>query len=697
MRNLLKRLYWCLLLVLFLSFQYLPAQNFKYAEKIKCIEDFVKKQIKVDRIPGLSIGFIKDDFIWARGFGYADLENKVPATEKTAYRLASNTKSMTAVAILQLVEKGKVDLDAEVQTYVPYFPWKRWTITIRQLLGHLGGISHYKDYDVEGHIKVHKDTREAIEIFANFDLVAEPGTKYNYSSYGYNLLGAVIESASKQPYGDYMKEHIWGPLGMTNTYMDNPDEIIPHRAKGYRIVDGEIKNSEFVDISSRFAAGGTRSTVVDLLKYAKGLHSAKILSKQSIDLMETSMATRDGRFTDYGMGWRIVPVNGRFQAYHTGGQPETRTLLVRFPTMNFAIAVAYNLEGGNLHIYSHRLFQILFDEAWNMRVYTGNKVDDAIYRGIRDTFNYGLSYFDKYRKPLCSDYNVLKQAFAYFNKHVNPEAIHSNYGETYKKILDGRHPVESQAFVKVGSFIAQKLIEKFGMKKVDYYHKMGAISFFNDYIELYKSQSSYPEEFKFSPSLEQKIINWNKDWEKTCNEYTRRLFIAPYCDLDNIVKKLEKTFSGARIYPNFAQEFGETIKYFYLTGNEKKAIEIAEFTHKLYPESAIPLVYLANTYLCLGDLNKSREFYKKAMQAKTDRLAISPRFINRYAYDFLMYKKLDEAMALFKIASELFPKESSFYYGIAEIYLKKARYYYEKALKADPTNENARKKLKKIK
>ncbi len=85
------------------------------------------------------------------------------------------------------------------------------------------------------------------------------------------------------------------------------------------------------------------------------------------------------------------------------------------------------------------------------------------------------------------------------------------------------------------------------------------------------------------------------------------------------------------------------------------------------------------------------------MQAKTDRLAISPRFINRYAYDFLMYKKLDEAMALFKIASELFPKESSFYYGIAEIYLKKARYYYEKALKADPTNENARKKLKKIK
>ncbi|MCP2604716.1 serine hydrolase [Candidatus Aminicenantes bacterium AH-873-B07] len=696
MRIFIKKIGLFSLLIIFF-FLLLQAQNNKYAERIRQFEDFVKKQMKVDRIPGLSIGFIIDDFIWANGFGYSDLENKVPATARTAYRLASNTKSMTAVAILQLVEKRKVDLNAEVQIYVPYFPWKRWPITIRQLLGHLGGISHYKDYDVEGRIKVHKDTREAIEIFANFDLVAEPGTRYNYSSYGYNLLGAVIESAAKQPYGDYMKKHIWGPLGMTDTYMDNPDEIIPNRAKGYRIIDGELKNSEFVDISSRFAAGGTRSTVIDLLKYAKGLHSGKILSKESIDLMETSMITRDGRFTDYGMGWRIVPVNGHFQAYHTGGQPETRTLLARFPTMNFAIALAYNLEGGNLHIYSHRLFQILFNEAWNMRVYTGNKEDDVLYRGVWDAFNYGLSYFDKYKKPLSSDYNDLKEAFNYFNKYVNPRTIHSNFRETYKKILDGRHPLARQAFVKVGSFIAQKLVEKFGKDKINYYHKMGAICFFNNYINLYKSQSSYPEEFKFSTLLEQKINVWHEDWKKTWNEYTRRLFIAPYYDLNIIIKKLKRIFSGTKVYPNFTQQFGNTIKYFYLTGNKEKALEIAKLAHELYPKSAIPLVYLANTYLCLGDLNKAREFYIKAVQAEVDRIAISPRFINRYAYDFLMYKKLDEAMALFKIANELFPKEPSFYYGIAEIYLRKARSYYEKALKADPTYESARKKLKKIK
>jgi CubicO group peptidase (beta-lactamase class C family) len=389
MKNFLKKKsIWFFLLLPILFVQILSAQpTKKYANKIKIFEEFVQKQMAIDNIPGLSIGFIKDDFMWAKGFGYADLENKIPATEKSAYRLASNTKSMTAVAILQLVEKGKIDLDAEVQTYVPYFPKKQWPVTVRQLLGHLGGISHYKNYDLEGHIKEPKDTRESLDIFDDFDLVAEPGTKYNYSSYGYNLLGAVIEGAAKQSYGDFLRENLWNPLGMTDTHMDDPYQIIPNRVKGYQLIEGEVKNSEFVDISSRFAAGGTRSTVVDLLKYARGLNEGKVLSKESLDLMFTSMATKDGRFVDYGMGWAVNPVNGRFHVHHTGGQPESRTLLVQFPQENFYIALAYNLEGANLHIYSHRLLQLILNESRNLGVYTGQKIDDAIFSGLHNIFN----------------------------------------------------------------------------------------------------------------------------------------------------------------------------------------------------------------------------------------------------------------------------------------------------------------------
>jgi len=135
-----------------------------YGDAIKKFEQYVEKKMQSDRIPGLSIGFMKDDFTWVRGFGYSDLENKVKAKPKpqSSYRMASVSKTFTAIAVLKLAEDGKIDLDEEVQTYVPDFPKKKWPVTVRQLLGHLGGISHYKDYDKECHFKHHMNTEEAL-------------------------------------------------------------------------------------------------------------------------------------------------------------------------------------------------------------------------------------------------------------------------------------------------------------------------------------------------------------------------------------------------------------------------------------------------------------------------------------------------------------------------------------------------------
>jgi len=209
-----------------------------FDDAIKQFEAFVDEHMALDHVPGLSIGFLKDGHVWVKGFGYSDLENMVPARADNSYRLASISKTITALAILQLVEKGKIDLDKEVQAYVPYFPKKRWPVTVRQLLGHLGGISHYRNFNAEGYIKVRKNTRESLAIFQDFDLVAEPGTRYTYSSYGYNLLGAVIEGASGQPFGIYITESVLKPLEMTNTRMDSPVHIIPHRVRGYRLIRG---------------------------------------------------------------------------------------------------------------------------------------------------------------------------------------------------------------------------------------------------------------------------------------------------------------------------------------------------------------------------------------------------------------------------------------------------------------------------
>jgi CubicO group peptidase (beta-lactamase class C family) len=300
--------------------------------------------------PAITAGYARGGYLWSSGFGQADVENAVPATSDTAYRYASVQKSMTAVAVLQLAEAGKIDLDADIRRYVPYYPAKRWTITPRQLLGHLGGVPHYVNRAVEQHFTDHKDTRTAIAVFAGYDLVAEPGTRFSYSSYGYNLLGAAIEEVSGAVYGDYMRDHVWRPAGMTATRMDDPYALIPHRARGYRRTEGVLRNSEFVDISSRFAAGGTRGTVPDLLRFMQALNDGRLLPEHRVEEMYTPMRTRAGgvsgfpRTEGYAMGWSILRANGRRLLYNDGGQQETRTMIVNLPEQQLAIATAQNLE-----------------------------------------------------------------------------------------------------------------------------------------------------------------------------------------------------------------------------------------------------------------------------------------------------------------------------------------------------------------
>jgi CubicO group peptidase (beta-lactamase class C family) len=325
-------------------------------------ERFARAEMARLKIPGMTIGFTKNGRTWIKGFGFADLENRVPASAHSAYRFASVQKSMTAVAVLQLVERGLVELDAEIQRYVPHFPKKPWPILVRQLLGHQGGIPHYVNRAAEQHIKEHRTTREAIAIFEGFDLVAEPGTKYSYSSYGYNLLGAAIEGASGQAYGDYLRAHVWRPAGMTATSLDDPLALIPNRVRGYQLVDGQLKNSEFIDVSSRFAAGGTRGTVIDLLRFLEALNLGRLLSPASVSLMYAPLRTRDGQVTTSAMGWQRPPGLAAGVVVNDGGQQETRTFILNYPEKRFGMAMAMNLEADVYAPIVLRLYEMVIGE-----------------------------------------------------------------------------------------------------------------------------------------------------------------------------------------------------------------------------------------------------------------------------------------------------------------------------------------------
>lgn len=675
-------------------------QSQRYAAQLKIFDAFVRSQMKLDKTPGLTIGFFKDDFEWVKGYGYSDLENKLPAHENSAYRLASVSKSMTAVAIMQLVEQGKIDLDAEVQTYVSYFPKKKWPVTVRQLLGHLGGISHYKNPAQELHIKEAKTTREAIAIFQDFDLIAEPGTRYSYTSYGYNLLGAIVEAASGMSFGEYMTKNVWAPLGMKDTRLDSPVDLIPHRVRGYRLMNGEVKNSEFVDISSRFGGGGTRSTIPDLLRYGRGIIAGKLLSRNNGMLMATSMKTKEGRLTNYGMGWDTAPQSGRFVLAHSGAQQETLTLLYLVPERNMGFAIGMNFENGSPGIYVERLFQLVTGAPRNIPAYSADKRTSALSEAINAAFNYGMGYFERTSHPLASTDAELDEAFQYFSASVKPEAFAANQQDALKRIRDGVHPLAKEAYVKVGSYMAAKLKGKLGPGQLQSYSSLGGPIFFRDYIALTEKDPSLR---KFEPEFTQAATSIARDWSRTNTEFVRTLWLTPEIDLIAAGRTLRQTFQGAATYPSLSDPLFTVTRTAVFQRNLPLARTAGQLAMDLYPEAAAANFAFGMASLLSGEQAVAMGALKKSATLNPNGAA-SAGGLNNAAYQLAGAGMVDEAMTVLRAAIELHPKEANLHDSLGEFQLRKgekdkALESYRKALELNPdfpNAANAREMVKKL-
>ncbi len=690
----LSRFLFCLLVLCLSTGAYIHAQNAPYAEELSQFRTFVKTQMAADQIPGLSIGFRKGDHVWMEGFGYADLEHQAPAKPETSYRMASVGKPMTAFGILKLVETGKLDLDAEVQTYVPYFPQKAYPVSTRLLLGHLGGISHYQNYDLEGHFKDQKDTRAAIAVFEDFDLIAAPGTRYNYSSYGYNLLGAVIEGASGETYGDYMRRVLWGPLGMENTIMDHPDVIVPNRARGYRPgPDGKPINSEFVNISSRFAAGGIRSTVPDLLNLAKSISAGAILSDSLFDVMTTSMSTTAGRNTGYGMGWGVDDINGRFMIAHSGAQAETRTYFMVLPKDDFAMAILTNYEGADRMPYVRRLYQLIMKESWPTNVYATNASDQPAINALDRVYENGLAYYDKYQAPMSSDEAVIKAAFSYFKQCTNPKALKKEPAEVERRIREGSHPAAGSPFVGLGSYMAYRIHEGLEEADAEALHKGGAISFFDAYRQLKRSRT-----YRFDRSFEKKIESWQKHWASVWTPNIQQLYFTPDTDLEALA--LNQSFAGASVYPDFSNTIATLAETRYQHRDLPGAMAALDLAMQLYPRKGRSHALAGIGHLVQNQPEEARAHLKQAFTLEPNG-AGGPGYLNGFAYNLKATGWIDVGLALLQIAAELHPQEANLYDSIGEFYLEKgdleaAIASYEKALEIMPTFENAKRMLEQI-
>ncbi len=275
------------------------------------------------QIPGFALAVAVDGrIVWSEAFGYADLEAKRRTTPATQFRIGSVSKPLTADAVAQLYEQGKLDLDAPVQRYVPTFPDKGAPapITTRLLGGHLAGIRHYQGNEFVLNQRFPTVTA-GLAIFENDSLVAPPGTRFSYSSYGFNLISAVVEGASGEQFLAYMSRHVFQPLKMTSTAPDRNDTLIPNRTRFYqRTESGQVVLAPSVDNSYKWAGGGFVSTAEDLARFGSAHLAPGYLRAATLELLFTPQHTTSGQATEYGIGWFIATDTlGHRYVFHGGG------------------------------------------------------------------------------------------------------------------------------------------------------------------------------------------------------------------------------------------------------------------------------------------------------------------------------------------------------------------------------------------
>lgn len=316
------------------------------AIRADAIDDYVRTQMRLQRLPGVALAVVRDGAVSTmRTYGTANLESDVPVTKDTVFELGSITKQFTAVAILMLVEDGKVKLDETIATYLPQVPQPWRGITVRHLLTHSSGIQEYLSVPGlpdEAHGATNRDQMAQL-FFQRLKLEFGPGETWAYSNSGYLLLGNIIEKASGKSYWEFLSERIFSPLGMHATRSSDPRAIIRNRAAGYGWHDGRFENRGALS-ESAFSAGAISSTIRDMARWDAALHNGKLLTRRSYDQMWTALKVSRSPTPpfSYGFGWVIEQQCGTRVVLHSGGTPGFSSAFHRYMDRGVSVIVLTN-------------------------------------------------------------------------------------------------------------------------------------------------------------------------------------------------------------------------------------------------------------------------------------------------------------------------------------------------------------------
>jgi len=341
------------------------------------LDALAREYIKNGKAAGLGVGVCRNGKVTlCRAYGYADVATQKPLDIHSVFRIASVTKTFTAIAILQLKNQGKISLTDPLSRFLPRFP-RSGEVTVRQLMSHTAGVHDYVFGGLPPGTSRHwTSTAEFVTRLAKVDPLYDfdPGTRFAYSNSGYILLGAVIEEASGQTYESFLSEHIFEPLGMSDTAVDHTGDSVPDRALGYGLKGNQP--GQFVQVNDDgmlpFSAGAIRSSLADLLRWQQAFFAGKLLPMADVILMSTPSKTTDGKLVDdarwfprgvnpkrpdfltsdnYGLGLEIAAAYGHKSIGHDGGISGYNSIVEHFPEDDSDLILLANTNNGVVDLW----------------------------------------------------------------------------------------------------------------------------------------------------------------------------------------------------------------------------------------------------------------------------------------------------------------------------------------------------------
>lgn len=305
------------------------------------VDEYIRAEMLSQQIPGVSVAVVKNgEIVLARGYGLANVEHQVPVKPETIFQSGSMGKQFTATAVMMLVEEGKLSLDDKITKYFPDGPVAWNNITVRHLLTHTSGMT---DYPADFDLRRDYTEDELVQRIKPIPLAFQPGEKWSYSNLAYVMLGVLIHKVSGKFYGDYLQERVFQPLGMSTARVISETDIVPNRAAGYRLVNGQLKNQDWVSPTLNTTADGALYlTVYDVAKWDAALYGEKLLKRASLEQMWTPVKLNDGKTHNYGFGWALGQVRGHRVVEHGGAWQGFKSQISRYIDDKLTVIVFAN-------------------------------------------------------------------------------------------------------------------------------------------------------------------------------------------------------------------------------------------------------------------------------------------------------------------------------------------------------------------